>query len=260
MNTKTIKTAEKDIQAFFHKHGASIFMGLGIAGSILTVPMTAEATLKASRLAEQRKKELKYDSRTSLEPKEVIKTTWKCFVPVIFTEGLSIFFILKANSINHKNEAALLTTCTASLLKLKEYQKKTIDTIGKQQYTKIVDEIAKDKITEKPVVTQDIIVTNKGDTLCFDSYMGRYFTSDIEKIKKVINTLDRKMISENYITINDFYTELGLSSCKGGDLLGWNVDNGQLDVIFSSQLASDGRPCLVIDYTVEPRADYLNCY
>ena len=41
-----------------------------------------------------------------------------------------------------------------------------------------------------------------------------------------------------------------------GDMLGWNIDKGYIDLAFSSQLDADGTPCLVIDYQVAPVYDY----
>ena len=61
-----------------------------------------------------------------------------------------------------------------------------------------------------------------------------------------------------YVSLNDFYYEIGLPSIKLGDDIGWNIDNGYIDLHFSSQLAEDGRPCLVIDYLYGPRYDYRN--
>jgi hypothetical protein len=59
-----------------------------------------------------------------------------------------------------------------------------------------------------------------------------------------------------YISVNDFYYEIGLGNTKIGNDLGWHVDNGLIDLEFSSQLADDGTPCLVLDYRVAPRYDY----
>ena len=89
-------------------------------------------------------------------------------------------------------------------------------------------------------------------------FSGRYFKSDIEKIKKAECELNRQMLDDMYVSLNDFYYEIGLDSVKLGDELGWNVDSGYIDLSFSSQLASDGTPCLVIDYSVAPRYDYRN--
>lgn len=56
--------------------------------------------------------------------------------------------------------------------------------------------------------------------------------------------------------LNDFYYELGLDGTKMGDMLGWNIDEGYIDLAFSSQLDANGTPCLVIDYQVAPVYDY----
>ena len=80
--------------------------------------------------------------------------------------------------------------------------------------------------------------------------------SDIDKLKKAENELNRQMRDEMYISLNDFYYEVGLEPIKLGDDLGWNIDNGYIDLRFSSQLATDGTPCLVIDYGYGPRYDF----
>ena len=46
---------------------------------------------------------------------------------------------------------------------------------------------------------------------------------------------------------------IGLKPTKIGDDIGFNIDNGLLDVNFSSQLTEEGRPCLVLNYNVYPR-------
>lgn len=66
----------------------------------------------------------------------------------------------------------------------------------------------------------------------------------------------RRMLDEGYISLNDFYYEIALPETKLGDELGWHIDNGLVDLRFSSQLAEDGTPCLVIDYQIAPKYDY----
>ena len=65
------------------------------------------------------------------------------------------------------------------------------------------------------------------------------------------------MLDEGYISLNDFYYEIALPETKLGDELGWHIDNGLVDLRFSSQLAEDGTPCLVIDYQIAPKYDYI---
>ena len=59
-----------------------------------------------------------------------------------------------------------------------------------------------------------------------------------------------------YVSLNDFFSELGLSHTDLGDDLGWNIDGGKIEVDFSSQIADHGTPCLVVGYLVAPRYDY----
>ena len=63
------------------------------------------------------------------------------------------------------------------------------------------------------------------------------------------------MINEMDVSLNDFYYEIGLDGISIGEELGWNV-NEFIELNFSSQLASDGTPCLVLNYLVPPRYDY----
>ena len=59
-----------------------------------------------------------------------------------------------------------------------------------------------------------------------------------------------------YVSLNDFYYELGLENIELGEELGWNVNNGLVELNFSSQLSSDETPCLVMNYNIAPRYDY----
>ena len=55
---------------------------------------------------------------------------------------------------------------------------------------------------------------------------------------------------------DEFYDELDLPHVDLGDDLGWNLDEGLLDLDFGSQISDDGRPCIVINYNIAPRYDF----
>ena len=101
-----------------------------------------------------------------------------------------------------------------------------------------------------------MIITGKGETLCYDSITSRYFKCDIEKLRKVENMMNKRLLSEMYISLNEFYYEIGLNQTDIGDDLGWNIEEGLVDLEFSSQLAEDDTPCLVIGYRVSPRYSF----
>lgn len=235
------------------KHSPEILTGIGIAGMVAASVMAVRATPKALKLIEDKKAEMKTEKLASIE---TVKTTWKCYIPAIVTGGVSVACLIGANSVNIQRNAALATAYALSESALKEYQEKVVETIGEKKEQSIKDAIAKDKLEQNPVTSREVIITDKGNTLCFDAVSGRYFKSDIEKLRKAINELNRRMRDEMYISLNEFYYEIGLSGISIGDDIGWNIDSGYIEPDFSSQLAEDGTPCLVIGYRVKPRYDY----
>lgn len=252
---KEIAKSFLSLKTAIKKHSPEILIGIGIAGMITTTVMAVRATPKALILIEERKEEI---GAEKLEAMDMIKTAWACYIPAAITGTLSVACLIGASSVNARRNAALATAYTLSESALKDYQGKVIEMFGDKKNEAVKDAVAKDKVEKNPVITREVIITEKGNTLCYDAISGRYFKSDIEKIKKAECELNRQILDDMYVSLNDFYYEIGLDSVKLGDELGWNVDSGYIDLSFSSQLASDGTPCLVIDYSVAPRYDYRN--
>ena len=279
MNKTWLSYTMKNIRYSLRRYSPEILTGMGITGMITTTIMAVKATPKALKLLDE---EVQYriqnnyrdddknidglikvtgDENSDLEYyklpiKDVIKATWLCYIPAAITGTVSIICLIGASSVNFRRNAALATAYTISETALKEYQEKVIETIGEKKERSIKDAIAKDRIEKNPVNESQVIVTNKGETLCYDMLSGRYFKSDIDKIKKIINELNHRLLTEMYISLNDLYYELGLDTVKLGDELGWNVDKGLIDVHFSSQLANGERPSLVLDFKIPPQYDY----
>ena len=238
---------------FTIKHSPEILTGIGIAGLVSTSVITGKATLKASRILEEERENREEDISTI----EIVKICWKPYVPAVITGVASISCIIFASSQNYKRNAALATAYSISEAALREYKDKVVEVIGEKKERSIKEAIAKDKIESNPVGNKEIIMAGKGETLCYDSISGRYFKSDIEDIKSACNKINSELIKQGYISLNDFYYEIGLESIKQGDLIGWNLSKDDLiELDFSSQLATDGTPCLVLDYLVTPKYDF----
>ncbi len=56
-----------------------------------------------------------------------------------------------------------------------------------------------------------------------------------------------------WVGLNDLYYELGLAGTKLGDQMGWDLDQGLVEISFSTQLTEENEPCLVLNYEVAPR-------
>lgn len=258
------------VREFAEKHSPELLTGIGISGMIVTTVLAIKATPKAIHLLEMEKecrieamtqhtpdnKVLSFPNPEPLTKIEIVKTVYKCYVPMVITGTLSVACLIGASSVHIRRNTALATAYSLSESALKLYRDKVIETVGEKKEQTIRDSVAKERLDKKPVQTQNVILTNKGNTLCFDVFSGRYFRSDIEKLKQTVNELNRRMLEDTYLSLNDLYYEIGLENIPIGDDIGWDVNNGLIDLRFSSQLSTDGTPCLVMDYEVRPK--YMN--
>ena len=253
MNKLNLSRLVKNTERFLIKYSPEILTGIGTAGMIATTVLAVKATPKALKLIEAKKEAEHVDELT---PIETVKATWKCYIPAAVTCVASVACIVGASSVHAKRNAVLATAYKLSETALAEYKEAVVETIGEKKEQMVRDAIDKEHVEQRPVTKSDVIITGKGSTLCLDVHSGRYFESDIEQIKKVVNILNRRMLTEMYVSLNEFYGELGLDYTNLGYELGWSIDDGYLDVDFGTQLADDGRPCVVINYSVAPRYDY----
>ncbi|GHU53683.1 hypothetical protein AGMMS49975_12410 [Clostridia bacterium] len=254
MAKSNVSTIIKSVGAAMRTHSLEILTGIGIVGMITTTVMAVRATPKALALIDEKKKEIGEDKLTAAR---TVKVAWKCYIPSAVTGVASVACLIGAGSANARRNAALAAAYTISDSAFKEYKKKVVETVGDKKEQDVRDAIAKDKVEHNPVSNCEVIITEKGNTLCYDVLSGRYFKSDIELLKRAVNETNRDLLSERFISLNDFYYNIGLTETTIGRDIGWCVDDGFIDLNFSSQLAEDGTPCLVLNYIVAPRYDYL---
>ena len=256
MGKTNLATIAKDIRKFASKRSPEILTGIGIAGMITTTILAVRATPKALELIEEKKEEESIDELSSFE---VVKVAWKPYIPAIVTCVASTACLIGASSVNTKRNAALATAYKLSETALSEYRDKVVETIGEKKERIVRDKVAEERVKKNPVSKNEVIITGNGKTLCFDPISGRYFMCSIETIKKAENTLNKQMLHDisGYVSLNEFYDELGLDHTSVGNDLGWNT-NQLIDIDFSSQLNDNGEPSVVLDYLVAPKCDYYN--
>lgn len=244
-----LKLANK-AKNLIEKNKPELLIALGITGYFTATCLAVKSTPKALQNIEKEK-----EKKKDLTKKDIIKVSWKCYIPSVITFGVSTACIIGANSVNSSRNAALAAAYSLSEKALSDYKEAAVDVIGEKKEKDIQDKVSEKKIENDPVCNKEVIITGKGEQLCYDCMSGRYFKSDIDKIRKAENEINKRLRSEMYVSLNDFYYELGLRPVQLGDEMGWNIDY-ELELSFSSQLADDGTPCLVINYLITPRYDY----
>ena len=254
MNRSKMAQFVRGVKMNVSKHSPEILMGLGIAGMITTVVLAVKETPKALDLiaeAEDKKGE-------QLKKTEVVKATWKCYIPAAVTGATSIACLVGSNTKHAKRNAALATAYKLSETALSEYREKVVETIGEEKEKVVREKVSEEKLKQNPIEKNEIIFTDNGDTQFYEPLSGRYFKSDIEHVNKIVNGLNKSMLHDmfGYTTLNEFYEELGLDMVELGEDLGWNLDKGLIDIEFTSKIASNGKPCIVLDYINAPHYNY----
>ena len=228
-----------------------ILMGLGITGMLTSTILAVKATPKVYEIIKDEKEIRQLHEEEPLSKLDIVKLGWKYYIPAGIMFGLSSACLIGSNSEYAKRSAALAVAYGISEKALTDYRSKVVDLFGKEADAEVKDAIAMDTVKGNPV--NEVFVAGGGDVLCYDTISGRYFNSGMDKLKKAENKLNYEILHNMYYSLNDFYDELGLSTTEIGDTLGWNLDDGLVELYFSGQLTDDGKPCIVVNYSSDPK-------
>lgn len=265
MAKRSMSKIFRKVSATMAKHSPEILTGVGIVGMVTTTVLAVKATPKALQLIEDEKNsrisdisgEEDIEFEEKLPVKDIIKATWKCYAPAIVTGTASAACLIGANRAGARRAATFYAAYKLSESTLSDYKAKVVETIGEAQEKEIQDKVIEEKVSRLPVVQEDeIIATGQGEDLCIDLLSGRRFRSSMNSIEAAVNRLNKRLLSYDYVSLNEFYDELNLKNVKIGEILGWNMCRDSLvEISFSTQLYN-GKPHITIDYIVEPRYDY----
>lgn len=238
------------------EHSPEILLGIGITGMLSSTILAVKATPKVYTMIEKEKEVRKLECEPELTKVDILKMSWKPYLPAAISFGASTACLIGANSVNAKRNAMLATAYKLSERALVEYKDKVIEVVGEEKEKEIRDKVAKDKVAKDKIENKEVIITTKGDTLCYDSISGRYFKSDVDKIKKVENVINHSLICNDYCSLNEFYDEIGLDATEMGSAIGWSINSGLMEIYFTSQITEDGQPCIVVNFDIPPTYNF----
>ena len=234
-----LKTARKLVS-----RNASDLLLVGGVSCILTGCVLAiRQTPKAIQIADRRKDEPAVEKFKVLAP---------LYVPSILLTCIGITQIVCSRNITNNKLAAVATAYTVSESAFRTYREKVRDIVEPEKYDEIRREVASEKLRKDPLGNKEVVMTDRGNVLIYDNMSGRYFKSNMDDIDRAANLINKRLRTDMTIQLNDFYIEIGLSAVKIGCELGWNIDKEDLDIKYSSTIADNDEPCLVMDYEVVP--------
>ena len=254
MSNQGLVGVVKRIPKAADEHLPQILLAVGAAGVVVTPILAVKETPKALKLIEEKKREEEVDE---LEPIEIVKATWKCYIPAAVSALVSLTCLIGANSVNSRRHAALATAYALAESALHEFKESVVETVSKDGLKEIKQTIAKERIEKSPEKVNEIVVIDDGDALFYDHLSGRTFRSTVNDVERCINELNEEMINgQSYVSLNDFYDKVGLESTSIGAKIGWRIDSGLIDIDMIAEKTKDGRPCLVVYFDNDPKYDF----
>ncbi len=227
----------------------TLLMSGAAGGLITTVVLAIKATPKCVDILNKATKE----SKEPLTKKDVVKLCWKEYIPTVVVGGASIALMIASTKTQFRRTAAVASAFALTEKAFTEYKDEVSKALGDRKEREIRDNTDATSVKSHPAGINEIILTGKGESLCYDKLTDRYFKSDYEKIKQAIAELNVLLYKDGFVTLTDAYDLLGLAPTTLSDMLGWDSDNGKIDVFFSSQLTQNNAPCLVITFSVFPK-------
>lgn len=250
----------KNVGRSVDRNSPTIFTALAVAGVVSTIAMAIRDT---SRAVEAIEEEINWrmdemapeDNDPVLDIQDKVKVTWKLYIPTAIMGATTIACIISANHISLRRNAALASLLTIAENAAREYQDKVIEQIGEKKEEKIRDEIAQDHLDKNPIENSTVVITGNGEHTFFDSFSGRYFKSDVETIRRLVNDFNAELLrcAPMFKPINDFYYELGLEPIELGGEMGWNAEDNTLQISTTSAKVVKGEPVIILEYRVWPK-------
>ena len=173
-------------QRWLTQNSSTILTCMGAAGVIATAVLTGRATIKAVRIVD----EIEVHSK-----KEIVKAAWKEYIPAAGVGIATIACIFGANTLNKKQQAALMSAYA----------------LLDQTY-----KIAEEKVSD--------ICPADGKLLFYEPNYGQGFERTMLEVQDAEYRLNQKFAVEGEASLNDFFELLDLNKTDTGDLIGWSQE------------------------------------
>lgn len=233
------------------KYSPFILTTLGAAGVVSTSILTAKATLEANEIIKTEEYELKKELSLKEDFADIIKLTWKPYIPAIISGLSTITCIYGAHFLNKRTQASMASAYALLNKSYKEYIDKNKEINGEEADKNIKAEIAKSHYEESLVSITLSDYEGKEKRLFYLYEIDQYFEATFEDIAAATNKLNEEFAGFgnvslldfcDYLGINPDYPELAKNAC-------WNSDGNYYEIKFQyERVQIDGDlECWILD-------------
>jgi len=250
----------KTCARFLRKHGGTILAVAASVGVVATAIETGRASTKAQKIIEKNMIAIDCENygESCYTAKQKVLDCWKAYVPAVILGGGTIACILGSNALNKKQLASMTAAYMALGKTYQEYRRQVAERWG----TDAEKDVWKDaqSVTKEP--TSDM-KTEK--LLCYEPISKRYFHATEAELTDAFYTINRSFAVDGEVSLNDFYSCLGLEYLPNGDTTGWSADYLAneweyywIDFQYYKQTTDDGLEVYYVDSFQPPIENYID--
>ena len=198
------------------------------------------------------------EARKELTKRTIKKVAASVAAPVAVS-AVTIGVIIATIISGEKQIAHWSSMAVAGDIAYKELYDKTREVVGEEKANEIRKEVEQDKADNEDI--DDLIIEECGGGVLFkDAMTGGYFRSDPRIIDEACIRLNKRMHNkgESYITYNEFFTEIGHSTCAFGEDRGWGGYSyaDSIEPNMMNCIRVKNQSAIILDWWVRPMLGY----
>lgn len=258
--SSVIKTTKSVITA----NSPVLLVGAAVAGVVATGILAAKGGYKARGIIDeaQAKRDLQQDS-APLTFAEKTQLTWLCYAAPAVTGATTIASVLGVHMIHTKRAAIAAGLYAAAISKLDTMGAEAEKLLSGKKLQEFNDNVAQKTVDEHPFDMEEVVINAENSEIFLDDWSGRPFTSSVVEIERAVNDLNRQLIADHYVTLNEYFQRIGLPTLNAGDDYGWFYGDKpgeikEIEVKFGAALKDDQTPVMVARFLTAPRIDRRN--
>ena len=247
----------KAICSFLKKHSPTILSFLAAGG----VAGTAYLAVTGANKSAAKQVEAAVKKGGPLTKKERLIVGAPAYIPAFAVGSATVACIFGANVLNHRQQAAILGAYALAERSYNEYKKKVTEMIGEEGEAAVRYEVAKDAVVRSKDKANAIHTGEK--LLFFEELSGEYFEATMAEVIYAEYHFNRNFVLAGHALLNQLYDWYGLPHTKAGEVLGWNLYDGEafygyswVDFEHEKITLDDGLEVWVISMPFAPHADY----
>lgn len=237
---------------FLKRNSRTILTMAAVGGTLTTAYMASRDTYKSKELIDDYKDQYQ---RGDISGIQFIGKVAPCYIPTAMAATATVTAIVGAHTASSGKIAAMSSAYSMAQEAASIYRQKVKEVVGEEKAREIESAIHADQI-ERASKESSTVVVGTGEVLFMDAFTGRLFPSTMNIVEKARNDVNYELINEMYVSLNEFYSKIGLDHVSSGDNIGWNNDH-QLELNFDSKITNDGRPCIVMSFVHEPTKEAM---